>query len=84
MNDRYKRYMAPCCVFYNSFKWTFHHGCTWCNMGGIDGALDGGFVAFKSSFHPTIREYIGEFDLVLRPILYPCLHFGLRIRKWLR
>lgn len=81
MNDRYKRYMAPYTVFYHSFTWAFDKGCTWCNMGGIEGSMKGGLIEFKSSFQPTIREYIGEFDIILHPVLYKAIRFATAMRK---
>jgi len=63
MDDTYKRYMAPYLAFYQCMEWSFAHGCSACNMGGIEGDLKGGLTKFKANFHPVINEYIGEFDI---------------------
>ena len=70
MDNRYKRYMAPYASFYKCMEWSFKHGCTWCNMGGIEGNFDGGLTKFKSNYNPTIVEYVGEFDIPVNKCLY--------------
>jgi serine/alanine adding enzyme len=40
-------------------------------MGGVEGSLDDGLTKFKDNFDPTINEFIGEFDLMVSPILGP-------------
>lgn len=83
MNDRYKRYMAPYAVFYHAMLWSFAQGCTWCNMGGVEGE-GGGLIEFKSAFSPTIKEYIGEFDIVLHPLYHKGIRFAMSLVKLLR
>lgn len=70
MDDTYKRYMAPYLAFYQCMEWSFEHGCTSCNMGGIEGNLQGGLTKFKANFHPIVNEYLGEFDIPYRKIMY--------------
>ena len=70
MNDTYKRYMAPYTTFFRCMEWSFQHGCESCNMGGVEGDLNGGLSTFKESFSPVINEYIGEFDLPVTKPLY--------------
>lgn len=81
MNDRYKRYMAPYASFYQSMVWSFDKGCEWCNMGGIEGDLQGGLTKFKSNFTPTIHEFIGEFDLPVNTLLYKASQMAYTLRK---
>ncbi len=70
MDDTYKRYMAPYLSFYTCMEWSFERGCGSCNMGGIEGNLQGGLTKFKANFHPVINEYIGEFDIPYQKLLY--------------
>lgn len=81
MDDTYKRYMAPYATFYNCMIWSFNHGCDCCNMGGIEGDLEGGLSKFKESFSPMINEYIGEFDMPVNQGLYTLSNYALRMRK---
>lgn len=81
MDDTYKRYMAPYLAFYKCMEWSFAHGCTSCNMGGIEGNLKGGLTKFKSNFHPTINEYIGEFDIIYHKLFYRIIMKLLSRRK---
>lgn len=84
MDDTYKRYMAPYATFYNCMKWSFEHGCESCNMGGIEGDLQGGLSTFKESFTPIINEYIGEFDMPVNKPFYALSKIAMSMRKKLR
>lgn len=81
MNDRYKRYMAPYASFFACIDWSFKKGCTYCNMGGIEGDLKGGLTNFKVNFHPIIYEFVGEFDLVVMKTCYFLAKFFMKMRK---
>lgn len=81
MNDTFKRYMAPYASFYNCMTWSFSKGCTSCNMGGIEGDFNDGLTTFKANFNPIINEYIGEFDLPVRNMMYRGAMQLLRMRK---
>ncbi|MBR2727417.1 MAG: peptidoglycan bridge formation glycyltransferase FemA/FemB family protein [Solobacterium sp.] len=45
-------------------------GITHCSFGGIEGTLDDGLTLFKSNWLMNVEEYIGEFNLVLSPVVY--------------
>ena len=45
--------------YVENFKWAFERGCSWSNMGGVEGSLDDGLTKFKDNFNPTINEFIG-------------------------
>lgn len=81
MDDRYKRYMAPYASFYKCMLWSFEKGCTWCNMGGIEGNLKGGLTSFKANYNPTINEFIGEFDLPVNTFIYTLAKMAMRLRS---
>jgi serine/alanine adding enzyme len=61
---QYKEYVE-------NFKWAYERGCRFANMGGVEGSLDDGLTKFKDNFDPTINEFIGEFDLMVNPLLGP-------------
>lgn len=81
MDDTYKRYMAPYATFYSCMEWSFAHGCTSCNMGGIEGDLQGGLTKFKSNYNPVINEYIGEFELPYHKVFYALAMKAMAMRK---
>jgi serine/alanine adding enzyme len=63
-------------------------GCKYLNFGGIPGTLDDGLWEFKRSFGAWVVEYIGEFDLIIRPLTYtlfekflPLAKKGMRLLK---
>ena len=41
-----------------------------CSFGGIEGTLDDGLTLFKSNWLMNVEEYIGEFNIVLSPLIY--------------
>lgn len=41
-----------------------------CSFGGIEGTLDDGLTLFKSNWIMNVEEYIGEFNIILKPVLY--------------
>lgn len=45
-------------------------GIEHCSFGGIEGTLDDGLTLFKSNWIMDVEEYIGEFNLVLDPLMY--------------
>ena len=45
-------------------------GITHCSFGGIEGTLDDGLTLFKSNWIMNVEEYIGEFNIVIDPIVY--------------
>ena len=81
MDDRYKRYMAPYITWMKTMEECFSLGCDWCNMGGIEGSLDGGLITFKKNYNPTINEFIGEFDFPVNRLLYQASKIAYQIRK---
>ena len=45
-------------------------GITHCSFGGVEGTLDDGLTLFKSNWIMNVEEYIGEFNIVLDPLMY--------------
>ena len=62
-------------------KYAFSHGCSFANMGGVEGDLADGLTKFKANFNPYINEFIGEFDLPVNRLLYRLSEWLYRIRK---
>ena len=44
-------------------------GITECSFGGIEGTLNDGLTLFKSNFPMNVEEYIGEFNIVIDPVV---------------
>ncbi|CYU77740.1 MurM%2C putative [Streptococcus suis] len=84
MDDAYKHYQPALLVWFENAKYAFDRGATWQNLGGVEPTMDGGLYQFKSKLNPVIEEYIGEFDLIVSPILYKIFQVLLEIRKKLR
>lgn len=68
-DNAFRRLNAPYLTWDMTMRECFRRGMTEANMGGITGEGDG-LETFKSSFHPLIYEYAGEFDLPVNRILY--------------
>jgi serine/alanine adding enzyme len=71
MDERFKKFMPQYKEYVENFKWAYERGCRFANMGGVEGSLDDGLTKFKDNFDPTINEFIGEFDLMVNPLLGP-------------
>lgn len=84
MDDNYKHYQPALLTWLETAKYAFERGVAWQNLGGVEPKLDGGLYHFKSHFNPIIEEYIGEFDLVVSPLLYKLFQLLFEIRKKLR
>lgn len=85
LNEQYRRYLAAYGLRYKAMEWAFNQGCTRFNFGGVEGSLDDGLFTFKSSFHPHIDVYIGEFSLPCLPVIYPIwTQFLPRFKQWRR
>ncbi|MEG0823482.1 MAG: peptidoglycan bridge formation glycyltransferase FemA/FemB family protein [Erysipelotrichaceae bacterium] len=84
MDDTYKRYMGPTLAFISPMRYNFSKGCKSCNMGGLHGDFEDGLSKFKNGYHPTINEYIGEFDIVINSFMYKVFNLALKLRKIIR
>lgn len=81
MDAKYKRFMAPYLTHIAPMEYSFKHGYQYCNMGGLEGTLDGGLTKFKSNFNPMIYEYVGEFDIPVNKLLYKASQVAYTIKK---
>lgn len=75
-DDHYRIYCASHYLFDYANQWGFEHGSDVIDYGGMEGTLDDGLSQFKSTFNAKVVEYIGEFDMVLNPILYQIYKIG--------
>ncbi|HEM6008065.1 TPA: aminoacyltransferase [Streptococcus suis] len=81
MDEKFKHYQPALLTWAETAKYAFERGVKWQNLGGIEPTLDGGLYHFKSHLNPVVEEYIGEFDLIVSPILYKIFQVLLEIRK---
>ncbi|MCK4023281.1 aminoacyltransferase [Streptococcus suis] len=84
MDEKFKHYQPALLTWVETAKYAFERGVKWQNLGGIEPTLDGGLYHFKSHLNPVVEEYIGEFDMIVSPILYKIFQVLLEIRKKLR
>ncbi|MGU7929930.1 peptidoglycan bridge formation glycyltransferase FemA/FemB family protein [Streptococcus suis] len=84
MDEKFKHYQPALLTWVETAKYAFEQGVKWQNLGGIEPTLDGGLYHFKSHLNPVVEEYIGEFDLIVSPILHKIFQVLLEIRKKLR
>jgi len=84
----HREVMAPTLLLWEIVKWGKLHGYTsfdlWGAMGPNPDIHDPwyGFHRFKEGFSPELVEFVGSFDIVINPILYPlyCLADVIRWR----
>lgn len=66
---------------WNMIKWAAENGCRLYDFRGVSGNLDPsdplyGLYRFKKGFGAEFTEFIGEFDLILRPLWYRSYTWG--------
>lgn len=81
MDSQYKRFMPAHLSHLIPMLYAFEHGYRYCNMGGLEGTLDGGLTKFKNNFNPKIYEYIGELDVPVYPLFYKISQWAYKARK---
>lgn len=81
--------MAPYLVQWEAISRSLRSGCTLYDFRGVSGDLSPnnplyGLYRFKQGFGAELVEYVGEWDLALRPISYWVMRRGLpRARRWM-
>lgn len=68
-NDDYKHLNSTYPMRYNAIQWARDNGCRYFNFGGVEGDANDGLFMFKKSFAPNIDVYVGEFDVMMLPVL---------------
>ena len=68
-------------LVYEICKYSLEQGCSYCNLGGINGTFDDHLTPFKSRFNAIVFEFAGEYDLIVQPIRYHIYEFGMPILK---
>ena len=77
-------------ILYNAIMMDGHErGYKICDFYGAEGKIDKksdlyGLVLFKSRFGGDYDEFIGEFDYIVRPIMYTLITRALIIRRKIR
>lgn len=70
MNSEFSKLYPPYLMRLRAMEYAKSQGCVVLNFGGIAGTLDDGLWEFKRSFGAHVVEYVGEFDLIIRPMVY--------------
>jgi len=72
----HREVMAPTRILWEIIRWGKTHGYTSFDLWGALGSHPDphdpwfGFHRFKQGFNPTLIEFVGSYDFVLRPMLY--------------
>lgn len=70
MDENFKAFRPQYLIYLKQFELAFQQGYQFVTMGGVEGTLDDGLSVFKSNFDPTVVEYVGEFDVPVKSMLY--------------
>lgn len=81
LNENYRQYLAPYALRQAGIEWAYTQGRKYFNFGGVQGNLEDGLFEFKSTFHPNIRSYVGEFDLPINKLLYKAMDIAIHVNK---
>jgi len=80
-SNRKRSLMPNYLLQWKMILWAKENGCTMYDFRGVSGNLDPsdplyGLYRFKKGFSGDFTEFIGEFDLVLRPFWYTAYKYG--------
>ncbi|QRG87331.1 peptidoglycan bridge formation glycyltransferase FemA/FemB family protein [Bulleidia sp. zg-1006] len=79
----YLKYYASYALYNAALQHCLVLKIPYCSFGGIEGSLDDGLTIFKSNWGMEVEELIGEFNLVLNPVLYYAFdHLYPKLRQW--
>lgn len=81
LNENYRQYLAPYALRQAGIEWAYNQGRKYFNFGGVQGSLEDGLFEFKSTFHPNIRSFVGEFDLPINKVLYKTMDIAIHLNK---
>jgi peptidoglycan pentaglycine glycine transferase (the first glycine) len=84
-SDELRNLQASHLMQWEMIKWAKAFGCAVYDFRGVSGELDPnnplyGLYRFKEGFGATLREYVGEFDLVLNRPLYHMWQAALKLQ----
>lgn len=69
-NPDYLRLYSSYLLYAKCLDLCVEKGIKHCSFGGVEGTLDDGLTLFKSNWLMNVEEYIGEFNIVLNPVMY--------------
>jgi len=88
IDAQFSKFYPPYLMRLSAMEYARAQGCKYLNFGGIPGTLDDGLWEFKRSFGALVVEYIGEFDLIIHPVIYTVFEKFLPLAKkgmrWLK
>jgi lipid II:glycine glycyltransferase (peptidoglycan interpeptide bridge formation enzyme) len=61
---------APAYLHWKTMEYATDQGFSYYDLGGVDDTLWKGLTYFKRQFGGTTMEYVGNVDIVLKPLLY--------------
>lgn len=81
MNIEFSKYEPGYLVWSKAMEYSKSVGCEFVNFGGVNGELDDRLWEFKRSLGSFVNEYVGEFDLIIQPLVYTLFESGLPMAK---
>ena len=77
-SDQHRELQAPSLMLWKTAIGGKSHGCKVYDLWGVEEGK--GFTDFKAKFGPKTVEFVGTYDLIIRPPLY----WAFRIMEWIR
>lgn len=80
--EEYKDFLSPYSTYFHMIKYGVEHGYKKYNFYGISGDFANkkselyGLYDLKRGFGGHVEEYLGEFDLVIKPFMYHVYHIA--------
>lgn len=81
MNIEFSKYEPGYLVWSKAMEYARTIGCEFVNFGGVNGDLNDRLWEFKRSLGAHVDEFIGEFDLIIQPLVYHLFESVLPLAK---
>ncbi len=88
-SNEHRNLMPNYALQWEMIQWATEKGCRLYDFRGVPGLVPEdhplyGLVRFKQGFGGEYTEFVGEMDLVLKPVIYACAEKGFEILRHLR
>ncbi|MFI3307596.1 MAG: peptidoglycan bridge formation glycyltransferase FemA/FemB family protein [Mycoplasmatota bacterium] len=71
-------------IVFEAIKYCSDNNIDYINLGGVDGDFKDHLSSFKAKYDPIVFEYLGDYDLILKPLIYYPIKHLLPIYKKLK
>lgn len=83
-DDDFSMYKAGYALHFYAMVEAKERGYDYFNLGGVPGTFDDGLFRFKSEYNPEVFEYVGDFEIIIKPLINDFFNISFSVYKKLR